>query len=235
MRRRGVWPSPTWKPPARTPRGADCSSRGVGCGWTSPSPAPTWGASASRTPTGRRPRLLGTSRPFLDGVVLRVRGLVAAQQLHWAEAEESLTRSVDVLAAQPYPAEHARSLLELARVLHQRRSPTRAAEAFAVAADLARGASDVQLLSLIARAQGDGGTVPVDLGLSTREHAVALSAAAGRTNREIAAAEFVSVRTVETQLSSVYRKLGVRSRSELAALLHRPADEHDRLATHART
>ena len=38
----------------------------------------------------------------------------------------------------------------------------------------------------------------------------------GRTNREIAASCFLSPKTVETTLSAVYRKLGVRSRTELA-------------------
>jgi DNA-binding NarL/FixJ family response regulator len=40
--------------------------------------------------------------------------------------------------------------------------------------------------------------------------------AAGATNRDAAAALFVGVRTVETHVASIYRKLGVRSRAELA-------------------
>jgi DNA-binding CsgD family transcriptional regulator len=42
-------------------------------------------------------------------------------------------------------------------------------------------------------------------------------AAAGHTNREVAQALFVSVHTVEDNLRRIYRKLGVRSRTELAA------------------
>jgi DNA-binding CsgD family transcriptional regulator len=41
-------------------------------------------------------------------------------------------------------------------------------------------------------------------------------AAEGATNQEIAAAQFLSVRTVEWHLSRVYRKLGLRSKVELA-------------------
>ena len=46
-------------------------------------------------------------------------------------------------------------------------------------------------------------------------------AAAGRTNREIADELVVSVRTVESQLSAVYGKLGVRGRATLARALAR--------------
>jgi hypothetical protein len=46
---------------------------------------------------------------------------------------------------------------------------------------------------------------------------VAELAAAGRTNREIAQTLFLSVHTVEDNLRRVYGKLGIRSRTELAA------------------
>ncbi|MWV59286.1 helix-turn-helix transcriptional regulator [Rathayibacter sp. VKM Ac-2754] len=57
--------------------------------------------------------------------------------------------------------------------------------------------------------------------LSRRERAVAEHAAAGESTSEIAAALGVSVNTVKTQLRTVYRKLGVSSRTELRHL-HRP-------------
>jgi DNA-binding CsgD family transcriptional regulator len=55
--------------------------------------------------------------------------------------------------------------------------------------------------------------------LSGREREVAQLAAAGAANTEIAQALFVTVRTVEAHLTRVYRKLEVRSRAALAALL----------------
>lgn len=54
-------------------------------------------------------------------------------------------------------------------------------------------------------------------GLTGTERRVAELAGAGMTNAEIAASMSISVRTVESNLTRVYRKLGVRSRTELAA------------------
>jgi len=56
--------------------------------------------------------------------------------------------------------------------------------------------------------------------LTPREREIAERAAAGSSDREIAAAVFVSVRTVDFHLRNVFRKLGVRSRTELANRLH---------------
>jgi DNA-binding CsgD family transcriptional regulator len=59
--------------------------------------------------------------------------------------------------------------------------------------------------------------------LTPRELEVALHAASGLTNREIGARLFLSPKTVELHLGRVYRKLGVRSRTELVAAV--PARE----------
>ncbi|MDL5158608.1 helix-turn-helix transcriptional regulator [Actinomycetospora termitidis] len=56
--------------------------------------------------------------------------------------------------------------------------------------------------------------------LSVAERAVADLVASGASNREASVALHLSIRTVEYHLRSVYRKLGVRSRTELAALPH---------------
>ena len=55
--------------------------------------------------------------------------------------------------------------------------------------------------------------------LTETERRVAELAAHGRTNKEIAAQLFMGVSTVEAHLSHVYRKLGVRSRTDLATRL----------------
>jgi DNA-binding CsgD family transcriptional regulator len=56
-------------------------------------------------------------------------------------------------------------------------------------------------------------------GLTRREREVAIAAAAGATNRDIAGDMCVSVRTVEGHLYQVYSKLNVCSRAELAGLI----------------
>jgi DNA-binding CsgD family transcriptional regulator len=53
-------------------------------------------------------------------------------------------------------------------------------------------------------------------GMSPSEERIADLVAEGRTNRDIAAALFVTERTVASHLTHVYAKLGVRSRTELA-------------------
>jgi DNA-binding CsgD family transcriptional regulator len=54
--------------------------------------------------------------------------------------------------------------------------------------------------------------------LTERELDVARLVVEGRTNQQVAAKLYVSVRTVEVHLGRVFRKLGVRSRTELAVL-----------------
>ena len=53
-------------------------------------------------------------------------------------------------------------------------------------------------------------------GLTATERQVAELVAAGHTNREVADRLFVSVRTVESNLTRIYQKLDVRSRTELS-------------------
>ena len=55
--------------------------------------------------------------------------------------------------------------------------------------------------------------------LTKRELEVSLLAGDGATNREIATRLFLSTKTVELHLGRVYRKLGIRSRTELARAL----------------
>ena len=57
--------------------------------------------------------------------------------------------------------------------------------------------------------------------LTEREQAIAELVAGGRSNKQVAAALFLSQKTIEHHLSRIYSKLGVRSRTELAARMER--------------
>jgi DNA-binding CsgD family transcriptional regulator len=61
-----------------------------------------------------------------------------------------------------------------------------------------------------------GGRRPAGSELTATEKRVAVLVAEGRSNKEVARELFVTVKTVERNLSRVYEKLGVRSRAELA-------------------
>jgi DNA-binding NarL/FixJ family response regulator len=71
-------------------------------------------------------------------------------------------------------------------------------------------------------ATGETVRAPLSIGvdsLTPSERRIASVAAGGRSNREIAQELFVSVKTVETHLSAVYRKLDIAGRGELPAAL----------------
>lgn len=64
------------------------------------------------------------------------------------------------------------------------------------------------------------------VGLTETERRVADVIAQGRTNREVAAVMFVTENTVQTHVQHIFRKLGVRSRTELAAQFRFVAAEY---------
>jgi DNA-binding CsgD family transcriptional regulator len=86
------------------------------------------------------------------------------------------------------------------------------------------------LLAEIARELPRASSARSGAALTEAERRVADQIATGATSREAAAALFVSVRTVETHIASIYRKLGVRTRSELRrALSNRSGARHARV------
>jgi DNA-binding CsgD family transcriptional regulator len=109
-----------------------------------------------------------------------------------------------------------------------RRWPLAAAELFGRAATWARTDQSEEMVArdrLAAVVLSDKlGTHPVwtlrhiQSPLSARELAVATAVAKGDRTRDVAAAAGVSARTVENQLQSTYRKLGMRNRRELSAM-----------------
>jgi ATP/maltotriose-dependent transcriptional regulator MalT len=74
----------------------------------------------------------------------------------------------------------------------------------------------------LARAKFSANTVA---GLTTGEQRVAELAASGMTNRDVAAALFISPKTVEANLARIYRKLGIHSRAELGRHMARERED----------
>ncbi len=72
-------------------------------------------------------------------------------------------------------------------------------------------------------AEADGAAAPAEdpFGLTDRERQVLAMVAAGATNREIAAELFIAEKTASVHVSRILGKLGVRSRTEAAAVAHR--------------
>jgi DNA-binding CsgD family transcriptional regulator len=143
---------------------------------------------------------------------------------------ERLGQAAAALTASPARLDEARVLVELGAALRRAGRRTDAATALRRALDLAGRAGG---LAVAARARDElrglglrprrAALEGID-SLTGSERRVAELAAAGSTNREIAQALFVTLRTVEVHLTHAYRKLGIRSRAELARALTRGTD-----------
>ena len=117
--------------------------------------------------------------------------------------------------------DHARCFLALGRALRRTRrwGEARAALEAAVAAFDTLGSPGWAAEARSELARVGGRRAAADGALTGAERRVVELAAAGCSNKEIAASLVVTVNTVETHLSRAYAKLGVRSRSQLAARL----------------
>jgi DNA-binding CsgD family transcriptional regulator len=152
---------------------------------------------------------------------LRCRGLIEAAAGETERALSTLREALAVHEQVPQPFDRARTLLVLGSVQRRakRRSESRATLETALAVFEELGAT---LWAERARAEiarlGGRRTRDRDE-LTETERRIAELAADGRSNREIAGELFVTERTVEANLTRAYRKLGVRSRTELARRL----------------
>jgi DNA-binding CsgD family transcriptional regulator len=159
-----------------------------------------------------------TELRWAEPVIRRAKGVTAAARGELDEAVTLLRAAVEAEADLPLPLEQARSRLALGRTLRRakQRSDARAALAEAGRRFEEIGASLWAAQAAKELARVGGRSVDTD-GLTATERRIAGLVAEGRSNKEAAAALFVSVKTVEVTLTRVYRKLGVRGRSELAA------------------
>jgi DNA-binding CsgD family transcriptional regulator len=166
-----------------------------------------------------RCRAFGAPGPL--GGSLRALGLVEQGE----SGIERLEQAVACLQASSGPLEHALALLELGAATRragrraEARGPLRKALELARAcgADAVAVRAHEELVAAGARPRRD----PVESrsNLTASELRVARMAAEGMTNREIAQALFLTENTIETHLKSVFRKLDIGSRSQLARAL----------------
>jgi DNA-binding CsgD family transcriptional regulator len=162
--------------------------------------------------------------PAVAATARRCRGLLRATRGDHDGALEALAQAARAFQPLPVPFERGRTLLALGTL--QRRAKQRAAAQASLGAALAGFQQlGARLWAEQARAQLAqlGGRRPQDATLTPTESQIAALVAQGRTNRQVADALFVSPKTVEWNLSKVYKKLHVRSRAELAAKLARQA------------
>jgi ATP/maltotriose-dependent transcriptional regulator MalT len=155
-------------------------------------------------------------RPWALALGARCRALLLAAQ---GDLDAALRAAEQALAEHqrlPMPFERARTLLVLGQIQRRRRQKRAAAavlrDAIAVFDEL-----DTPLWATRARTELDrvAATPATGLELTASERRVAELAAQGMTNRAVAAALFISPKTVEANLARVYQKLGIRSRAEL--------------------
>jgi DNA-binding CsgD family transcriptional regulator len=155
------------------------------------------------------------------GVALRAVGLVEGGDVGLRHLEEA----ADVLGSSHARLEYARVLTDLGAALRRSGQVRLAREKLRAAMDLAHRCTataveqraHAELLAAGARPRR-----PVVIGpeaLTPAERRVALMAAEGRSNREIAEGLFVTLRTVEIHLTHAYEKLRIRSRDGLAEAL----------------
>ena len=167
-------------------------------------------------------RAAALPRPWIVAVSCRCRGMAHAARGNVDAAAIDYERALATHQDLDMPAELGRTLLALGR-LHRRRNERRHAQELleqAVSVLDAAGALGWAGIARdeLTRARGRRGHSDR---LTATERTICELAGSGMRNREIAAQLFLSDKTVEANLSRSYRKLGVRSRAQLAAAMAR--------------
>jgi DNA-binding CsgD family transcriptional regulator len=158
--------------------------------------------------------------PWVLAVSARCRGLLLAARGDLEGAIAELERALAEHERSPQPLERGRTLLRLGSAYRRakRRGDARQTltEALEVFDELGAPLWAERAAAELARVPGRG---PAAAGLTEAERRVAELVTEGLSNREIASRLFVTVRTVEANLTRAYAKLGVRSRTELVRRL----------------
>jgi DNA-binding CsgD family transcriptional regulator len=159
--------------------------------------------------------------PGVIGAAHRIAGLVAD-----GEPEIELLRdAVATLEASEMRLEHAHALVDFGAALRRAGKRTEARGHLATGLDLAHRCGATALVEMAESELAAAGARPRRRTLSgvesltPSELRVAEMAAEGMTNKEIAQALFVTLRTIETHLSHTYGKLEISSRNQLSKAL----------------
>ena len=163
-------------------------------------------------------------RPWARATAARCRGLLSAARGDLDGAQVDIDRALEEHERMGQPFERARSLLVLGQIRRRAKQKRLARDSLDEAADVfAELGAALWVERVAAERARIGGRPPTPLELTPTEVEVARLVADGHTNREVADALFMSPGTVQANLKRIYRKLDVRSRTELAARLDLPA------------
>ena len=159
-------------------------------------------------------------RPWMLAVGARCRSMWLAAR---GDVEAAARKAQDAMAEHdrlPMPFERARTQLLLGQ-LHRRQRQKERSRAILREALQAFEAMGTPLWADRVRAElARAEAAPTrDLTLTPSERRVAELAGSGMTNRDVAAALFISPKTVEANLARIYRKLGIKSRAELGRVV----------------
>jgi DNA-binding CsgD family transcriptional regulator len=146
----------------------------------------------------------------------RCRALVLAAGGDLDGALDAARRSLALLEGLPMPFERARTLFATGQLHRRRREKRLAREALTEALATFEGLGTPGWAE---RTRAELARIPqrrTAIGLTPTEETIARLASEGLTNREIADRTFLSPKTVEVNLTRIYRKIGVRSRAGLA-------------------
>jgi DNA-binding CsgD family transcriptional regulator len=177
---------------------------------------------AQRLLTWLEGRGRATGRRWTLATAARCRGLLLAAQGDTEGALQALDEALRHHQHLAMPFELGRTLLVAGQTLRRAKRKALARQHL----EDARGIFEsLPAPTWAARAHAElsriGLRPPAPPDLTATEERVAALAASGQTNRQVAAALFLSRRTVEANLARVYRKLGVSSRAELGAAMAR--------------
>ncbi|HKZ21334.1 MAG TPA: LuxR C-terminal-related transcriptional regulator, partial [Acidimicrobiia bacterium] len=161
-----------------------------------------------------------TRRPWTLATGSRSRAVILAARGSTDEADQALGDSLAHHDDLPMPFELARTLLIHGSLQRRRKQRAAATESLSQAHQLflgmgatlwaAKAVTELDRIGVRSRAQP---------ALTPVERNIASLASQGHSNREIADLLFVSRKTVESNLTHIYRKLGIRSRAQLGAAL----------------